>query len=138
MISLIFLQCLTLNTTPRPLVNYIKNNIKKDLTTLVIDDVKWEKTYFCGNIINKYFKNYNVESYKNLDNDYYGELFKIYGYPSAIVIIDKNNIRVKEFILNKNLIIMFDAGSLLRKTFYKKFKKLQIQNSIGKKCFLII
>ena len=45
---------------------------------------------------------------------------------------------VEEFIINKNLMLMFDASPLMRLSFYKNFKKINMKNALNKDIFLII
>jgi len=111
---------------PLKMIHYLKNNVNMGCNNLNYNDVSWEKTNNCKNIINKYFYNMNEKQYKNNDNDFYGEMFKIFGYPATLVII------------NKNLMLMFDASALLRSSFYNNFKKLNINNALNKNTFLII
>ena len=120
---------------PMPIVQYLKNN---NINTIPLDnkDVSWEKTNNCKNIIDKYFYKMNKNNYEN--KNCYGEIFKIFGYPATIVIINNKFKYVEEFIINKNLILMFDAGPLMRWTFYKNLKKINIKNSLNKNIFLII
>ena len=129
-------------------INKIKQYTDIGSNNLKTLNIGWEKTYFCENIIDKYFKNLNVNKYNNLNNNnlnndnyyYYGEIFKISGYPAALIIINNkfNNMFIEEFILNKNLIMMFDAGPIMRLSFYNKFKKMTINKAINKDIFLII
>jgi len=123
---------------PLKMIHYLKNNVNMGCNNLNYNDVSWEKTNNCKNIINKYFYNMNEKQYKNNDNDFYGEMFKIFGYPATLVIINKNLNSVEEFIINKNLMLMFDASALLRSSFYNNFKKLNINNALNKNIFLII
>jgi len=125
---------------PLPMIKYLKTHVKMSLNTINENDVSWEKTYNCKNIINKYFYKMNKNNYENYNNNYYGEMFKIFGYPATLIIINKNNKfnYVEEFIINKNLIMMFDASPLMRWTYYKKFKKLNIKKALNKDIFLII
>jgi len=125
---------------PLPMIKYLKTHAKMSLNTINENDVSWEKTYNCKNIINKYFYKMNKNNYENYNNNYYGEMFKIFGYPATLIIINKNNKfnYVEEFIINKNLIMMFDASPLMRWTYYKKFKKLNIKKALNKDIFLII
>ena len=103
-------------------------------------DISWEKTNNCENIINKYFNNMNIKKYENNNNNYYGEMFKILGYPAAIVIINNKykKLFIEEFIINKNLMLMFDAAPLMRLSFYKKFKNINLKHAINKNIFMII
>ena len=120
------------------MIHYLKNNGNMYSNNLNYNDISWEKTNNCKNIINKYFYNMNEKQYKNNDNNFYGEMFKINGYPATLVIINKNLNSVEEFIINKNLLLMFDASKLLRSSFYDNFKKLNINNALNKNIFLII
>jgi len=125
---------------PLPLINTLKNNVQMGINNLQEKDVSWEKTNNCKNIIDKYFYKMNINNYNNNDNNYYGEIFKIFGYPATLVIIN-NKYKykyVEEFIINKNLMLMFDASQLMRWSFYKKFKKINIKNTLNKHIFLNI
>ena len=130
--------CLHIQNIPMPIVNYLKTNINSQVNILNEKDVSWEKTNNCNSIIDKYFYKININKYKNNDKEYYGEIFKIFGYPASLIIINNNLKQVDEFIINKNLILMFDAGPLMRWTFYKKFKKIDIKKSENKITFLHI
>tara|TARA_A100001015_G_C14879383_1_gene667744 strand:+ start:98 stop:481 length:384 start_codon:yes stop_codon:yes gene_type:complete len=123
---------------PMPLANSLNCNINMNTNRLNKNDISWEKTNNCKNIIDKYFYNMNKNNYQSNNNNYYGEMFKIFGYPATIVIINKKFKTVEEFIINKNLMLMFDAGPLIRLSFYKKFKNLNIKNALNKDIFLII
>ena len=123
---------------PVPLINYLRNNVNMGINVINENDVSWEKTFKCKNIINKYFHKMNIKDYNNLDNKFYGEMFKIYGYPGVLVVINNKSNSVEEFIINKNLMLMFDATKLMRWSFYKKFKKLNINHALNKDIFLII
>ena len=150
MISSIIIS-LSFTTSPLkyPNIKKIKQYTDIGSNNLKTLNIGWEKTYFCESIIDKYFKNLNFNQYHNLDNNnnnkndnyyYYGEIFKISGYPAALVIINNkfNEMYIEEFILNKNLIMMFDAGPIMRLSFYNKFKKITINKAINKEVFLII
>ena len=130
--------CLHVQNIPISLVNYLKNNVNMNACNLNDKDVSWEKTNNCKNIIDKYFYKMNKNIYENNNYYYYGEIFKIFGYPATIVIINNKFKSVEEFIINKNLILMFDASPLMRWTFYKKFKKFNIKNALNKEIFLNI
>ena len=130
--------CLYRQNIPIPIVNYLKNNINMNAHNLDNNDVSWEKTNNCKTIIDKYFYNMNKNIYQNNNDNYYGQIFKIFGYPATIIIINNKFKYVEEFIINKNLILMFDAAPLMRWTFYKNFKKINIKNSLNKDIFLII
>ena len=65
-------------------------------------------------------------------------MFKIYGYPAALIIINNKFNNVEEFIINKNLILMFNVSSLMRDSFNIKYKKVNIENALNKNIFLII
>ena len=123
---------------PVPMINYLRNNVNMGINVINENDVSWEKTFKCKNIINKYFHKMNIKDYNNLDNKFYGEMFKIYGYPGVLVVINNKSNSVEEFIINKNLMLMFDATKLMRWSFYKKFKKLNINHALNKDLFLII
>lgn len=123
---------------PTPLINYLRNNVNMKINIINKNDVSWEKTFKCENIINKYFHKMNIQNYNNLDNKFYGEIFKIYGYPGVLVIINNKSNSVEEFIINKNLMLMFDATKLMRWSFYEKFKKLNMNDALNKDIFLII
>ena len=119
----------------------INFNKRCDLKCTLIkeSDISYEKTFMCKNILNNYFnKMTNNIYYNDYNNDYnkYGEIFKISGIPAALIVVSENY--VEEFILNKNLILMFDAGPFIRKSFYKNFKHLNINNALNKDIFLII
>ena len=136
--NLLFTLCsLNTKTLPLPIVNYLTTNINMKL----LDEkyTNWEKIYKFDNILYKYFNpdDYHNLQNKNLNYDKFCHIFTIYGVPAAVAIIKNNNI-VTDFVLNKNLILMFDAGPVMRKTFYKKFKYLNIKSSFNKEHFLII
>lgn len=120
------------------LTNSLNYNINMNMNRLNQNDISWEKTNNCKNIIHKYFYNMNKNNYENNNNNYYGEIFKIFGYPATIVIVNNKLKTVEEFIINKNLMLMFDAGTLIRFSFYKNFKNLNIKNALNKDIFLII
>ena len=123
---------------PLPLINLLKNNVQMGKNNLQEKDVSWEKTNNCKNIIEKYFYKMNKNIYNNNDNNYYGEMFIMFGYPATLIIINNKFNYVEEFIINKNLMLMFDIGPLMRWSFYKTFKKLNIKKAINKDTFLII
>jgi len=138
LLSIIIPLCLQVKNIPMPLVNILKNNAKLGVNSLQENDISWEKTNNCENIIDKYFHKMNNNKYKNNDNEFYGEMFKICGHPASLIIINNKFKYVDEFIINKNLILMFDAAPLMRWSFYKKYGKLNIKNAINKDVFLII
>jgi len=139
MILFVFIPlCFTMKQIPFPMNNYLKNNIQMSINYLQEKDILWEKTTNCKNIINKYFYKMNTNNYDNNNNNYYGEMFKIFGYPATLIIINNEFKYVEEFIINKNLILMFDASPLLRSSFYKKYKNINIKNAINNCTFLII
>jgi hypothetical protein len=138
LLSIIIPLCMPVKNMPMPLVNILKNNAQMGVNTLQEKDISWEKTNNCKNIIEKYFHKMNNNKYKNNDYEYYGEMFKIFGHPASLIIVNNKFNCVDEFIINKNLILMFDAAPLMRWSFYKNFKKLNIQNAVNKDIFLII
>ncbi len=102
---------------------------------IIKNKVRWEPANNISPIIAKYFKLNN----NNIKREYnQGHLFCIDGIPAAAFIIDNTYIKIERFYLNKNLLLMFDAGPEMRFTFYKKFKHLSMENSINKSDFLII
>ena len=129
---------LHIQNMPLPMINYLKNNVKMSVNNLQEKDISWEKTNNCKNIINKYFYKMNTNKYDNNNDNYYGDIFKIFGYPATLIIINNKFKYVEEFIINKNLMLMFDASALMRWSFYKKFKKINIKNAVNKDMFLII
>jgi len=139
---------LTKEKLQRPVVGYVRNNIIMNNNNNILQerDISWEKSKNYKNIVKKYFYNYDLKNIfnkydKSYDNSYdnsYAELFKIYGVPAVAIIINNNNNNVIDFIINKNLILMFDAGPLCRYSFYKKYKKYCIKNALHKNDFLII
>mgnify|MGYP001265088513 FL=1 len=132
--------CLTIHNMPMPtpMLNSLKRHTNIGANVLKNNDVSWEKTVKCKNIINKYFKNNNVKQYENNDDMIYGEIFKIFGYPATLVVINNKFNSVEEFIINKNLIMMFDASPIMRRSFYTKFKNININKALNKKIFLVI
>ena len=116
---------LQIKNIPYPLVNFIQNNINLK-NTLLLNDVSWEKTNNLKLISYKYFNTDNIVNSK----DRYGEIFKIKGYPAALFIINFQNKKeyVEEIIYNKNLILMFDAGNLMRES-YKKNINFKIHDN---------
>tara|TARA_Y100000768_G_C23905621_1_gene647397 strand:- start:553 stop:921 length:369 start_codon:yes stop_codon:yes gene_type:complete len=122
------------------MIKYLKTKTYMGTNQLNNKDISWEKTNNCENIINKYFNNMNIKKYENNNNNYYGEMFKILGYPAAIVIINNKykKLFIEEFIINKNLMLMFDAAPLMRLSFYKKFKNINLKHAINKNIFMII
>tara|TARA_Y100000389_G_scaffold49009_1_gene44616 strand:+ start:7339 stop:7701 length:363 start_codon:yes stop_codon:yes gene_type:complete len=120
------------------MINILKKNVYMGINSLQETDVSWEKTNNCKNIIDKYFYNMNKINYRNNDSNYYGEMFKIFGYPATLIIINNEFKYVEEFIINKNLMLMFDASPLMRLSFYKNFKKINMKNALNKDIFLII
>ena len=129
---------LHIQNMPLPMINYLKNNVKMSVNNLQEKDISWEKTNNCKNIINKYFYKMNTNKYENHHNNYYGDIFKIFGYPATLIIINNKFKYVEEFIINKNLILMFDGSPLMRWSFYKRYKNINIKNAINKRTFLII
>ena len=125
---------------PIYMIKYLKTKTYMGTNQLNNKDISWEKTNNCENIINKYFNNMNIKKYENNNNNYYGEMFKILGYPAAIVIINNKykKLFIEEFIINKNLMLMFDAAPLMRLSFYKKFKNINLKHAINKNIFMII
>ena len=123
---------------PIYMIKYLKTKTYMGTNPLNNKDISWEKTNNCENIINKYFNNMNIKKYENNNNNYYGEMFKIFGYPATLIIINNKFKYVEEFIINKNLILMFDASPLMRLSFYKNFKKINIKNALNKEIFLNI
>ena len=126
----------------RPAVNYLRNNrninINMNTKFLQEKDISWEKTNNYKHIVKKYFYNYDLKDIINKYDNSYAELFKIYGVPAVAIIVNNNNKDVIDFIINKNLILMFDAGPLFRYSFYKNYKNYSIKNAINKNSFLII
>tara|TARA_B100000963_G_scaffold108850_1_gene94707 strand:- start:127 stop:546 length:420 start_codon:yes stop_codon:yes gene_type:complete len=129
---------LHIQNMPLPMINYLKNNVKMSVNNLQEKDISWEKTNNCKNIINKYFYKMNTNKYDNNNDNYYGDIFKIFGYPATLIIINNKFKYVEEFIINKNLILMFDGSPLMRWSFYKRYKNINIKNAINKRTFLII
>ncbi len=130
--------CLHIHNTPITHINYLKNNAEICKNTLLDKDISWEETYNCKNIIENYFHKMNINNYENNNENYYGYMFKIHGQPATLIIINKKYKYIEEFIINKNLILMFDASSLMRLSYYKKFKKINMENAINKDIFLLI
>jgi hypothetical protein len=130
--------CIPVKNMPMPTVKFLKNNGQMSANTLQEKDISWEKTNNCKNIIEKYFNKMSNNKYKNNDNEFYGEIFKILGHPASLIIVNNKLNCVDEFIINKNLILMFDAAPLMRWSFYKNYYKLNIKNAINKDIFLII
>ncbi len=114
----------------------INSIIKSNIQTRVLEekDVNWERIYNYKYITKKYF-NENIQEEKS-----YCEIFKINGYPAALLEINNynNKLSIKNFILNKNLLLMFDAGDILRISFYKRFKNIDIKHAKNKQEFLIV
>ena len=114
----------------------VNSIIKSQIDTRPLEetDINWEKFYNYKYITKKYF-NENIEKENS-----YCEIFKIYGYPAALLEIQYNNnkLMVTNFILNKNLLLMFDAGDILRISFYKRFKNINIKNAKNKQEFIMI
>ena len=129
---------LHIQNMPIPMINALKKHTQIGINNLQEQDVSWEKTNNCKNIVDKYFYKMNKNIYNNNDNNYYGEMFIMFGYPATLIIINNKFNYVEEFIINKNLILMFDIGSLMRWSFYKNFKNLNIKKAINKDIFLII
>lgn len=129
---------LHIQNMPIPMINALKKHTEMGKNNLQEKDVSWKKTNNCKNIIDKYFYKMNKNIYNNNDNNYYGEMFKIFGYPATLIIINNKFNYVEEFIINKNLMLMFDAAPLMRYTYYKNFKKLNIKKAKNKDIFLII
>jgi len=117
---------LQIKNIPFPLANYLKENINLK-NNLLLNDVSWEKTNNLKLISYKYFNTNNI---KNSENKY-GVIFKIYGCPAALFIVNyKNNQKyIEEIIFNKNLILIFDAGNLMRES-YKKNINLKIYDKM--------
>lgn len=130
--------CLHVRNMPIPLVNYLKNNVEMGSNALQDNHISWEKTHNCENIINKYFHKMNINNYENNNENYYGEMFKIHGQPATLIIINKKYKYIEEFIINKNLMLMFDASHQMRASYYKKFPKINMKNAINKDIFLLI
>ena len=122
---------------PTPFVKFLRENVelKKKLT---LNEISWEKTNNLKLIKNRYF---NSENLINKYNNYnYGEIFKIYGVPAALFIISEKNQKkyVDEIIYNKNLILMFDAGNIMRNSFNDNFDYIITKKSINKNIFQVI
>ncbi len=70
------------------------------------------------------------------------EIFCIEGVPAASMLYtdinDKKNPLVYSFHINKELIMLFDAGPYMRLTLYKRYKHIDIKNAINKNDFIII
>ena len=130
--------CLHIHNTPITHINYLKNNAETCKNTLLDKDISWEETYNCKNIIENYFHKMNINNYENNNENYYGDIFKIHGQPATLIIINKKFNYIEEFIINKNLILMFDASSLMRLSYYKKFKKINMETAINKDIFLLM
>ena len=124
----------------RPIINYLRNNVDTNMNTNILKekDISWEKSNNYKNIVKKYFYNYDLKDIINKYDNSYAELFKIYGVPAVAIIVNNNNKDVIDFIINKNLILMFDAGPLFRYSFYKNYKNYSIKNALNKNSFLII
>ena len=96
----------------------------------------WEKINYNQDIDLKHFDNILSEK-----KEYDMELLKINGIPALIIIIDKNEYNdyyVREFVFNKSLILMLDAGSSIRISFYKRFRNIDFKNALNKNIFIII
>ena len=130
--------CLHIQNMPIPLINYLKNNADMGKSTLQDNHISWEKTHNCKNIIDKYFHKMNINNYENDNENYYGEMFKIHGHPATLIIINKKYKYIEEFIINKNLILMFDASQQMRVSYYKNFRKMNMKNALNRDIFLII
>jgi hypothetical protein len=102
----------------------------------------WEKINYNQVINLKHFDNILNKDNDILTKDQILEynLLKIDGLPTLIIVIDKSNNKnvVKEFIFNKSFILMIDAGSIIRKSFYDKFKNINLNDAINKDIFMII
>lgn len=113
----------------------IPSGYKIGNSILTKNRVRWESSNNIAPLLAKYFQS----SDNSIIREYnYGHLFCIDGVPAASFITDETNLMVKRFYLNKNLLMMFDAGPLMRFTFYEKYKYLCIENSKNKLDFLII
>ncbi len=111
----------------------IKNQIKQPNYTLNKLDEKettWEDCKIVSTVLHKYFKTTEDTTNKKV------KMFSIHGVPSALAIIDDN--KVQKFLLNKGLILVFDAGPIMRKTFYKNYKNLDLYDSEQLNTFLNI
>ena len=130
-----------LSLAPKPIPIMMKPAIQPFWTNNIVSkyDIAWEKTNDYKNINNKYFYNKDYIIEDNVETKY-GEIFKIQGVPAALLIINKtdNYYYVEKFVFNKNLILMFDAGPMLRWSYYNKFKNISFKNAENKDEFLII
>jgi len=90
--------CFSVQNMPIHMINILKKNVYMGINSLQETDVSWEKTNNCKNIIDKYFYNMNKINYRNNDSNYYGEMFKIFGYPATLIIINNEFKYVEEFI----------------------------------------
>ena len=115
-LSILNCNSLHINNIPSPLVNVLKENVILK-NNILLNDVSWEKTENLNLISRKYF-NTNIKN----SEDKYGEIFKIYGCPSALFIVNlkKKEKYIEEIIFNKSLILMFDAGNIMRESYKKK------------------
>tara|TARA_B100000963_G_scaffold120213_1_gene104814 strand:- start:397 stop:798 length:402 start_codon:yes stop_codon:yes gene_type:complete len=111
---------------PNILVKIIKTNNLITTGALNEKNTCWEKTTNYNYIKKKYFKSYCNNF--TFESNYYGEVFKIYGIPSAIIIIDNNlnKKQINEFIVNKNLIEIMSAKQILKKSFHSYYRNKNI------------
>ena len=119
--------------TPLLLPKIINSNVIMRYPIIKEENLSWEKI--------KYYENFNFKHFDNIlseNKNSYLELLKINGYPALIIIVDNKYKYIKEFVLNKKLILFLDAGPLIRLSYYKKFKNIPFEHAINKNIFLII
>lgn len=117
-----------------PISSYSRNiNLLINSNNFEKYDLSWEKINYNENINFKHFDNILTK-----EKIFYIYLLKINAIPALIIIIDRNEKNVKEFVFNKSLILMLDAGSEIRLSFYKKFKNINFKNALNKNIFMII
>lgn len=116
---------------------YQTNNYSCSINSNNFDyNLCWEKINYNQGINFKHFDNILTKKI-----EYNMELLKIDGIPALIIIMDKNeynNNYIKEFVFNKSLILMLDAGPLIRISFYRRFKYIDFKNALNKDVFMII
>ena len=126
---------------PTPFVKFLRENVELK-NKLTLNEISWEKTNNLKSIKNRYFNSEDLDlinQYNNYNNYNYGEMFKIYGVPAALFVITekKNKKYVDQIIYNKNLILMFDAGDIMRDSF-NNFDYIITNKSINKNIFQVI
>lgn len=69
------------------------------------------------------------------------DVFCIHGIPAAVMVFTERNCHgdpiVDAFMLNRAMLLLFDASPVMRRTLFQKYRRISMKNAIGRDEFLM-